>query len=82
MPISWSAGPIGRNVCQRVNPVHQLALTMRAGTVATVLVNGREVVRDGRCITVDEAAVFARAQQSILERMARLGLRPQRYWNG
>jgi 5-methylthioadenosine/S-adenosylhomocysteine deaminase len=65
-----------------VNPVHQLALTMRAGTVATVLVNGREVVRDGRCITVDEAAVFARAQQTIRERMARLGLRPQRYWSG
>ena len=64
-----------------VNPVHQLALTMRAGTVATVLVNGREIVRDGHCITVDEAAVMARAQQTIRERMARLGLRPQRYWN-
>jgi hypothetical protein len=46
-----------------------------------VLVNGREIVRDGHCVTVDEAAVMARAQQTIRERMARLGLRPQRYWN-
>jgi len=63
-----------------VNPVHQLALTMRAGTVDTVLVNGREIVRGGRCVTVDQDKVFARTQQSIHERMARLGLKPRRYW--
>jgi hypothetical protein len=60
--------------------VHQLALTMRAGTVDTVLVNGREIVRGGRCVTVDQDKVFARTQQSIHERMARLGLKPRRYW--
>jgi hypothetical protein len=54
---------------------------MHAGTVATVLVNGREVVRDGHCTTVDEAAVFAAAKQSVRERMGRLGLQPRRYWN-
>jgi cytosine/adenosine deaminase-related metal-dependent hydrolase len=60
-----------------VNPVHQLALTMRAGTVDTVLVNGCEIVRGGRCVTVNEQEVFAKAQQSVRERMARLGLRPR-----
>jgi 5-methylthioadenosine/S-adenosylhomocysteine deaminase len=64
-----------------VNPIHQLALTMRAGTVNTVLVNGREVVSDGQCTTVDEANIFAKSEQSVHERMARLGLRPRRYWN-
>lgn len=63
-----------------VNPVHQLALTMRAGTVDIVLVNGREVVRGGRCVTVNDQQVFAKAQQSVRERMGRLGLKPRRYW--
>lgn len=63
-----------------VNPVHQLALTMRAGSVHTVLVNGREIVRGGRCVTVDDQEVFAKARQSVSERMARLGLKPRRYW--
>jgi cytosine/adenosine deaminase-related metal-dependent hydrolase len=63
-----------------VNPVHQLALTMRAGSVDTVLVNGREIVRNGRCVTVDEQEVFAKARQSVRQRMARLGLKPRRYW--
>ena len=63
-----------------VNPVHQLTLTMRAGTVDTVFVNGREIVRAGRCVTVDEHEVRAKAQQSVRERMARLGLEPRRYW--
>jgi 5-methylthioadenosine/S-adenosylhomocysteine deaminase len=63
-----------------VNPVHQLALTMRAGTVDIVLVNGREIVRGGRCVTVNDQQVFAKAQQSVRERMGRLGLKPRRYW--
>lgn len=63
-----------------VNPAHQLALTMRAGSVDTVLVNGREVVRAGRCVTVNELEVFAKAQRSVHKRMARLGLKPRRYW--
>jgi len=53
---------------------------MRAGTVDIVLVNGREIVRGGRCVTVNDQQVFAKAQQSVRERMGRLGLKPRRYW--
>jgi 5-methylthioadenosine/S-adenosylhomocysteine deaminase len=64
-----------------VNPAHQLALTMRTGTVDTVLVNGREVMHSGQCTTVNADAVFMKARQSVQSRMERLGLRPQRYWS-
>jgi 5-methylthioadenosine/S-adenosylhomocysteine deaminase len=63
-----------------VSPVHQLALTMRAGTVDTVLVNGREVMRGGRCTTVNADEVFIKARHSVQSRMGRLGLKPQRSW--
>ncbi len=63
-----------------INPAHQLALTMRTGSVDTVLVNGREIVHGGRCVTVDEREVFVNSQRSVRERMARLGLKPRQYW--
>jgi cytosine/adenosine deaminase-related metal-dependent hydrolase len=63
-----------------VSPVHQLALTLRGGSVRHVFINGREIIRDGRCITVDEADVLAKAADSIRARMERLGLQPQGYW--
>ena len=63
-----------------VNPVHQLALTCRGGTVDTVIVDGKVVLRHGRSTLVDEELVFAEAQASVKRRMARLGLEPSRYW--
>jgi cytosine/adenosine deaminase-related metal-dependent hydrolase len=63
-----------------VNPVHQLALTCRGGTVDTVIVDGKIVLRHGRSTLVDEQLVFAAAQASVKRRMARLGLEPSRYW--
>ena len=63
-----------------VNPVHQLALTCRSGTVDTVIIDGRMVFRHGRSTLVDEELVLAEAQASVKRRMARLGLAPSRYW--
>ena len=63
-----------------VNPVHQLALTCRGGTVDTVIVDGKVVLRHGRSTLVDEELVFAEVQASVRRRMARLGLEPSRYW--
>lgn len=64
-----------------VNPVHQLALTSRGGTVDSVLVDGRIVYRGGRSTLVDEEAVLANTKASVLRRMARLGLQPTPYWS-
>jgi cytosine/adenosine deaminase-related metal-dependent hydrolase len=57
-----------------VNPVHQLALTCRGGTVDTVIVDGRIVFRHGRSALVDESLVLSEARASVKRRMARLGL--------
>jgi len=57
-----------------VNPVHQLALTSRAGTIDTVIVNGEVVFHGGRSTRLDEAEVRAAARRSVEQRMARLGL--------
>lgn len=62
------------------NPVHQLALTTRAGTVDTVLVNGDVVMRNGRSAKLDEAVVLDEARRSVQARMARLGLKPAIAW--
>ena len=66
--------------CPGVNPVHQLALTARGGTVATVIVDGAVVLRHGRSTQVDEQLVFEETRASVTRRMARLGLTPSRYW--
>jgi cytosine/adenosine deaminase-related metal-dependent hydrolase len=64
-----------------VNPVHQLALTSREGSVDTVIINGDVVFRGGRSTRVDEDAVFAAAKSSVERRMKRLGLKPRMAWS-
>lgn len=64
-----------------VNPIHQLALTSREGSVDTVIINGDVVFRGGRSTRVDEDAVFAAAKSSVERRMKRLGLKPGTTWN-
>ena len=54
------------------NPVHLLALTMGTGTVDTVLVDGRVVLRDGRSTRVDEAEVYRTVSDSVTARADRL----------
>ena len=64
-----------------VNPVHQLALTARAGTVDTVIVDGRIVMKNGHSTLVDEEHVLHEVQDSVRRRMARLEVAPTRYWS-
>ncbi|MSP82301.1 MAG: hypothetical protein EXQ94_05045 [Alphaproteobacteria bacterium] len=63
-----------------VNPIHQLVLTSRGGSVDTVIVDGRVVMRGGHSTRLDELAVLAAARASVQRRMARLGLRPTTVW--
>jgi 5-methylthioadenosine/S-adenosylhomocysteine deaminase len=57
-----------------IDPVHQLALMARGGTVDTVVVNGEVVMRRGHSTRVDEEHVLASVQSSVRRRMQRLAL--------
>jgi 5-methylthioadenosine/S-adenosylhomocysteine deaminase len=57
-----------------IDPVHQLALMARGGTVDTVVVNGELVMRHGHSTRVDEEHVLASVQSSVKQRMQRLDL--------
>ncbi len=41
----------------------QLVYSLKGSNVIDVLVNGREVVRDKRCLTLDQAAIIAKARE-------------------
>lgn len=41
----------------------QLAYALKGSNVRAVVVNGREVVRDGRCLTLNQAQVIAKARE-------------------
>jgi 5-methylthioadenosine/S-adenosylhomocysteine deaminase len=41
----------------------QLVYAVKGSDVTDVLVNGREVVRDGKCLTLDAATVLAKARE-------------------
>ena len=56
------------------NPIHLLALTMRTGSVDTVLVNGEIVFREGHSARVDEMEVYRTASDSVAARAKRLGI--------
>ena len=55
-------------------PVHLLALTLGAGSVDTVLVNGEVVLRDGRSTRVDELEISRAVTASVAARARRLGI--------
>ncbi len=56
------------------NPIHQLALTSRVGSVDSVIVDGRIVFRDGHATNVDEGVIYAEALASVRRRVERLGM--------
>ena len=56
------------------NPVHLLALTLGAGSVETVLVNGKFVLRNGRSTRVDELEISRAVTASVAARAQRLGI--------
>ena len=57
-------------------PVHLLALTLGAGSVDTVLVNGEVVLRGGRSTRVDELEIGRAVTASVAARAKRLGIKP------
>lgn len=60
--------------------VRHIALISRTKSVDTVLVNGEIVVRHGHLTRLDEAAVYARAQESARRMAGRVGLKLGTFW--
>ena len=48
------------------NPIHLLALTMGAGSVDTVMVNGKVVFKGGHSTRVDEEEVYRKVSESVV----------------
>jgi cytosine/adenosine deaminase-related metal-dependent hydrolase len=63
-----------------IDPAHQLVTVGHGPNADTVLVNGRIVLRNGRATRVDDAAIFAKAQQSVRQIIERLGLSLPGLW--
>lgn len=63
-----------------IDPAHQLVTVGHGPNADTVLVNGRIVLRNGRATRVDEAAIFAKARESVQQIIARLGLSLPGLW--
>jgi 5-methylthioadenosine/S-adenosylhomocysteine deaminase len=62
------------------DPVLQLVWAAHATTVRDVLVDGRVVVRDGQCCTVDREALRAEAARAVPVLLARAGIHPASRW--
>lgn len=53
------------------DPVRQIVLGPATGAVTDVVVDGRDLIRDGRLVTIDEAALFDEVIRRVAEREAR-----------
>ncbi len=62
------------------NPVHALALRMRAGSVDTVMVNGAVVFSGGHSTRVDEREVYQTVSDSVTARANRIGVELSSEW--
>ncbi|MCY4651972.1 MAG: amidohydrolase family protein, partial [Dehalococcoidia bacterium] len=62
------------------NPLHLLTLTMGAGSVDTVIVNGEIVFSGGHSTRVDEEESYRIVSDSVIARAKRLGIDPQPEW--
>ena len=62
------------------NLPHLLALTLGAGSVDTILVNGEVVFSDGHSTRVDEAEVYKAVSDSVAARAKRLGIHLEPEW--
>ena len=62
------------------NPVHALALRMRAGSVDIVLINGEIVFSGGHSTRVDELEVYKTVSDSVIARANRLGIELSPEW--
>ena len=62
------------------NPVHALALRLRAGSVDTVLVNGEVIFSGGHSTRVDELEAYETVSESVNARAERLGIELKPEW--
>ncbi|MEE2805378.1 MAG: amidohydrolase family protein [Pseudomonadota bacterium] len=56
------------------NPVHQVALTARGGSVRTVIVDGIPVYDEGQPLRTDPESIFVNAHASVKRRVDRLSI--------
>ena len=62
------------------NPLHLLTLTMGAGSVDTVIVNGEIILSGGHSTRVAEDEVYGTVSDSVAARARRLRIDPQPEW--
>jgi len=63
-----------------LNPVNNLVYAATGASVRTVLIDGRVVLDEGRLATLDERAVFERAEALARQQIARAGLTIESKW--
>ena len=63
-----------------LNPVNNLVYAATGASVRTVLIDGRVVLDDGRLTTLDERALYERAEILAREQIARAGLVVESKW--
>jgi 5-methylthioadenosine/S-adenosylhomocysteine deaminase len=63
-----------------LNPVNNLVYAATGASVRTVLIDGRVVLDDGQLTTLDERAVFERAETLARQQIARAGLAIESKW--
>jgi cytosine/adenosine deaminase-related metal-dependent hydrolase len=63
-----------------LNPVNNLVYAATGASVRTVLIDGRVVLDEGSLTTVNERAVFERAEAMARQQIARAGLRVESKW--
>ena len=64
----------------QLDPVANLVLSADGGSAETVIVGGDVLVEDGRLTRVDEASLYAEAQEAAERIVARLGINRPRRW--
>jgi cytosine/adenosine deaminase-related metal-dependent hydrolase len=63
-----------------LNPVNNLVYAATGASVRTVLIDGRAVLDDGRLTTLDERALFERAETLARRQIERAGLAIESKW--
>jgi cytosine/adenosine deaminase-related metal-dependent hydrolase len=63
-----------------LNPVNNLVYAATGASVRTVVIDGRVVLDDGQLTTLDERAVYERAETLARQQIARAGLRIESKW--
>lgn len=65
-----------------IDPAHHVVYTANTGMITDVVVGGERVVADGRCTTVDEAALHAEMEQIVSAYLDRIDVDEGLWWPG